>query len=231
MTDQKAIAGNDCVVSIMIDEVFYPIGCGVSCSFETENEIIATTTVGSGLWREKRVRRSDWRGTVSNVMISDNSADRYGVFYFLQEAIRRSVNTYEFSFTDLEGTEKTIVGDAIISLITINADQTSFAKWDLNIEGTGAIEFDVVTPAPPEGSCEIEDPLYLTLSEGATSVTDALLGTAGVVILEVRREGLQFNETGGTPGNREFRFVSPNISFRDAGNPGGEGVFVLYKIE
>lgn len=234
MTDEKAILGNDCIVSVKIGDFFYPIGCGISCSFEVDQEIINITSVNSGLFNEKRVRRTDWRGTISSVMVSDNTIDRYSVFYFLQDAVRRSVREYEFSYTDLDGNEKTIVGEAIIKAIPITAAHGSFAKYDLQIEGTGGFEID---PLPPIATnCEdIFSDTWSTTPGENTITGNSINGNSfeGYEVIAVYREGLVHSIIdSGFPGNQEALYDGTTITF-DVNNPFNpdETVFVIWVVD
>ena len=81
MTDNKIVRGNRMIASIDVGGSFYPVFCAKSCSFELTNEIILRTGVNDGLFPKRRVRRSDWSGSASGVLVTDNTIDRYSPFY------------------------------------------------------------------------------------------------------------------------------------------------------
>ena len=63
MTDSKAVTGRNMTASIKVGEIYYPVFCAKSCSFDLTNEIIERTGVNDGLFYKRRVRRTDWSGS------------------------------------------------------------------------------------------------------------------------------------------------------------------------
>lgn len=71
----------------------------------------------------------------------------------------------------------------------------------------------------------IQDPLELTLAEGATTVTSSLLN--GSTIVSLTRSGTGYSQ-GDTVANLRFTHVGNTITFLTAGGTGGEPVVVVY---
>lgn len=196
------------------------IGCAVSCSFEFENELIGKTDVNAGLYKKKRVRISDNRGSVQGLTTLENSATKLSVLYFLQEAIVRAEQTLRFVFTDEGGLTKYITGTYLVRAVALTADVSAFAEFDLQLEGTGGVEIGTVDP-PIDTLCpELQSDTWET-TPGESSISG--LGMEGKTyegdeILVVFREGTQYDYTAGAPGNREYSYDGVNISF-DPLNP------------
>jgi hypothetical protein len=124
---------------------------------------------------------------------------------------------------------RTLSGLGLIGTQSINGPSTDFSNCEIEIRWNAEPEFDAVED--PADECEVVEKLFLTLAEGATSVSSATL--SGKTILGVRRSGTGQVIIAGTPaaGTRECVFSGTTISF-DATNPGnigGETIYVLYK--
>jgi len=228
----NAVLGKNVNVEALINGVYIVIGCAVSCSFEFENELIGKTDVNAGLYKKKRVRISDNRGSVQGLTTIENSATKLSVLYFLQEAIVRAEQTMRFVFTDEGGLTKYITGVFLVRAVTLSADTSAFSEFDLQLEGTGGVTIGTVDP-PIDTTCpELQSDTWDT-KPGTNSITGpGIEGKTfeGDEILVVFREGTQFDYTAGAPGNREYGYNGTDIFF-DALNPfnTGERVNVVWK--
>lgn len=226
------VPGKNVNVEALIDGIYVVIGCAVSCSFEFENELIGKTDVNAGLFRKKRVRISDCRGSVQGLTTIVNTSSRLSIFYFMQEAIRRAENTMRFVYEDEAGNTMYVSGLFLVRALTLNGDASGFGEFDLSLEGTGGITVGTVNPVPELICPEVTSDSWETV-EGETSISGpGIAGRSfeGKDILEVDREGTQFDYNPGTPGNREFTYDGVNITF-NAGVPfnPGERVFVVWQ--
>ena len=237
------VLGRNVNVETLVDGNYIVVGCAVACAFEFENELIGKTEVNAGLFRKKRVRISDTRGSVEGLTTLENSTTRLTIFYFLQEAIRRTEQTLRFVFLDEGGFTRYITGVFLIKTVNINSDVSAFSEFDLQLEGTGNVDIGVVLP-PGSGSgddsgdsgaefCPELFSDYWETVEGETSISG--LGTEGrsfadQQVLEVDREGTEHELASGSPGNREYAYDGTEISF-DTANPfnAGERIFVIWK--
>lgn len=232
MTPTEVIYGKDCFVYVKNADEWYLIGCGISFTFEIENELILRTGINDGLFPKKRVRQTSFRGTINAVMISESDSDKVSSFYFAQEAVRRTENTFRFEFTDQVGLTKTITGNFLVQTLNKSADVTSFAKFDMAIEGTGPFTIDEVD-SPTPGADENVDSDYWTTTPGATSISGLSVNgksTAGKILLHVSREGATHDIVTGTPSGRQAKHTSGTTSF-DSGIPfnSGETVWQVWK--
>ena len=228
------IRGKNVFAQLKIDGVFYPVFCAKGATFNSVQDSIETTNINSGAARQYVPGMQAATLDVNGITTADNSNSRVSIIYLLQAAQRRTTFEMRLLMTDENATQLAITFSAFSTTLSINREIGSFSQSNASFQITGNVDIDTTIPAPTPPECEIQDPLYLTLSEAATSVSDALLTTAGVTILEVRREGLQYDETTGTPGNRQFKFTAGTgtISFdpTNPGNPGGESIYVLYIV-
>lgn len=228
----NVVTGNNISVEALVDGDYIVIGCAFSCSFEFENELIGKTDVNAGLYRKKRVRMSDTRGSIQGLITLLNTSTRLSIIYFLQEAIVRAEQTMRFVFTDTAQNTKYIVGTFLVKSIGLNGDTSAFGEFDLQLEGTGPITVSDVNPIPDPFCPEMFSDTWET-TPGGTSITGAgLAGRSfeGQDILVVYREGTQFDYTSGAPGNRQFAYDGVSISF-DPTNPFNpdERVAVVWK--
>lgn len=210
MNDPKVVRGQNMIASIKVSGTFYPVFCAKSCSFEMTNEIINKTSVNDGLFTKRRVRRTEWSGSASGVLVTNNDGDRFSPFYLLQDSVRRSSRTWQFEFTNLDGDVKTIEGDALIQNLPISGDVQSFVQCTVNIIGTGAFAIDVSSSSIV--SDENVDSDYWTTTPGANSISGLSVdgkSLQGKTILAIAREGTVYDPiTSGSPTNRIALFNS-----------------------
>lgn len=234
MNDGKVVKGSNMVASIKVSGQYYPVFCAKSCSFELRNEIINRTSVNDGLFTKRRIRRTEWSGSASGVLVTDNNSDRFSPFYLIQESVRRSALEWQFEFTNLDGDIRTIEGEALIENLPISGDIQSFVQCTVNIIGTGGFFMDL-SPSSLV-SDENVDSDYWTTTEGGTYISGlSFYGKTlqGKEILAISREGTVYDPiTAGSPSNRTALFNSSlgriyfdsNIPF----NP-GETVWAMWK--
>lgn len=233
---QTVIHGNNVNLLVKINDVWTYIGCATGCVFNFTNEIILKTDRNAGLFRKKRARISDSRSSVSGVMTSGANTTKASIFYFLQEGVRRRELEFQFLYIDEALNDISILQTAIVQDISLNADVSNFAEFDMQLEGTGGVTIGTVLPPSPPDCPVILSDWWVTV-EGETSISGASAnGTAttlaGKTVIEVDRDGLQQDEVtgGGTPGNRQYRYIGTNLLETDINSPylAGETVFVIW---
>lgn len=231
MNDGKVVRGSNMIASILVSGSYYPVFCAKSCSFEMRNEIINRTSVNDGLFPKRRVRRTEWSGSASGVLVTNNTQERFSPFFLLQENVRRQALTWQFEFTNLDGETKAIEGDALIENLPISGDVQSFVQTTVNIIGTGAFTIDAI-PTPTGVDSDFWD-----TTPGQTYISDLSYYGKSLInkeILAISREGVVYDPiTSGTPLNRTALYDAPtgriyfdtNIPF----NP-GETVWAMWKL-
>lgn len=227
------IFGNDAILQVNIDGVYVAVGCAMSCSFEYQNELIGKTDVNAGLSRKKRVRMGDSKMSVHGLTTLIDDATAYSPMYFLQEAVRRTEQDLRLLLIDEGNIIKQIQGSYLVSRINVTGAATDFSEFDIDFEGTGTIS---LADADESGATLINGDVqfdWWEMGAGDTSVTGpGHFGRsfAGEDIILVVQEGIQYNETAGTPGAREYANSGTVISFvSDTPAVGGERVYVMWK--
>jgi len=234
MNDPKVVRGSNMIASIKVSGTYYPVFCAKSCSFEMTNEIINRTGVNDGLFTKRRIRRTEWSGSASGVLVTNNDGDRYSPFYLMQESVRRSTMEWQFEFTNLDGDVRTIEGEALIQNLPISGDVQSFVQCTVNIIGTGGFTMDE-SPSSPTSDENVDSDYWVTIAGGTSIQGLSFYGKTlqGKEILAIAREGTVYDPiTTGSPSNRTALFNSAlgritfdsNIPF----NP-GETVWAMWK--
>lgn len=229
----NTVKGKNIIISMLQDGVYYPVFCAKSLVLTQEQEVIEITSIVSGNDREYEPGLTSTTLEVSGITILDNSALRISILYLMQITHRRETHTMKITLTDDDGNSKDVGFNAIITTNSFTKDLGgAFSQSSVSMIVTGAITItDTINPPSPS---EVQDTLYITGVEGATSVSHSLLEATGVEIIEVTRSGLSYVQTGGTPGNFQFKFTggagNGKVDFY-TGMPfnSGEVVSVIYK--
>lgn len=230
----EPIHGRDVLVSLKIDDEFYPVLCAIDMTFTCTQEVLLATSVGYGSWRKKRLRNlSEWNVSVSGLSKIDNVDGQVSFFYLLQQNVRGSEQMIQVMFSDSDDNVQVIEGVVLIPELSFNGNVSSFADASVTFEGTGPFEITEPVSEALSQVCEVikSDTWETTPGEDEISGTgERGRSFAGKEILEVRREGIQLDYTSSTPGNREYRyngvsiFVDPTSIFNE-----GELMFVMWK--
>lgn len=224
----QPIHGNNVLVSIQIDAEFIPVLCGIDMTFTCSQEIVLATTIDSGKWRKKKLRGlSDWNVSVSGLTKIDNTDGQVSFFWLLQENVRGTEQVIQMMFEDEDGNVQVLEGNVLIPDLSFNGNVNSFADVNVTFEGSGGFTIEQPVSDVVSDVCDDWTSDTFDLAEGETSLTGAF---AGKEIIEVDREGIQFDYTSGTPGNREYSYSGVNINFEIEGASGGEKVFVIWKL-
>lgn len=233
--------GKNVVVAMKISGIYYPIFCGKTADFPLEQDEIEVTNVNSGSSREYVPGMSNALLNISGVTVLDNTENRVSILYFMQLAIRRSINEYRVLFTDQDGDTAYFTFNAFVRNANPSRDVTQWSQSTLSLRVTGDLTFGTTVTAPPTPACEEEAPIYLDLPDGVAYVESALLKPGvgeTITILHVSRSGFTHYETSGSPGSLEFQYTvvgaNGRITFDTPGNPAApdlEPVSIEYKIE
>lgn len=218
---------------MQVGPTFYPVFCAKSGELSTDQEEIEVTSVNSGGDREYEPGMASHSLSVSGLTELNNLGGLVSIVYLQQQAVRRTIHNMSWTMTNQEGNVIVLTFKAFIRSLAIGKEIGVFSSSAASFRITGGIGYSDVVQPPVDPICEIADPLYLTLAEGETSVTDALLAADGVEILGVWRYTSLFLTTG-TPGSGQYSvdyttgtvFIDPD----NPGNPGGEPIHILYKV-
>lgn len=233
----RDVLGKSAIVEMKVDGLFFPVFCATVNEFQYEQAEIETTHINSGPNREFVPGMGDGSVSVTGITRVNNADSRVNIFYLLQQSIRRQIHEIRMVVVDQvtpTPNAATMTFNAFIRSTGITNDKASLSNSSVTFRITGGITFGSVVPAPVEPVCEVQSPLYIDTTPGATSVQHALLEVAGAVILKVEREGVGHDQTDGTPVGREYKFTGGSGNGIIAFDPniplGTEVVYVLYKI-
>ncbi len=230
----KVVRGEDVILSIAIDSVYYPVLCASSISFTMEQEMIEKTGPNSPSFREYTARLSTWSASITGLTPINNGSN-ISWFYLLQDSVRRAVQPLKFTFSDEDGNTKTITGNALMKNNDFTASVSSLMQGQIDFQGTGDISMDAIDP--PAGSYDILADRWATVNgqsyiSGASSI-EAYTLTADDELLFVSVEGVEFDIVTGTPSSREAQFVtSPSVKIQFASDfvfDGTQKVWVMFK--
>lgn len=232
------VEGKNVVVELLVDAVYYPVLCGIDCTFSREVEFISIRTSDSSVFDEVMPRRENWSVTVNGVTKIENDTV-LTFFYLLQTSVRRNTHTIRVTFEDEDGDSKEITGTAYIGSESITGPQSDYANGSIEFRGTGAFTIQDVTPPVPPDIEIFSD--YWTPSNGNAFINGASSGsytgtayTLGATdeIMEVRVEGTNYEVVSGTPasGERECQFDTGTLKINfPITFDGTQRVFVMFK--
>lgn len=217
---------------MLIDGIYYPIFCAKTGELVLDQDEIEVTSINSGAFREYIPGLNSGTFTATGITELDNTAGHISVTYLMQQAIRRVIQSLKTQLTDDDGNVLLITYNAFVTNTTLSKQTGSYSQSAVTMRLTGGMTFSTIIPPPVIITCEVQTPLYLTLAEGDLTVSDALLLNPQAQILALAREGLQYSEVVSSPGGREFTYDNTTgvITFSVPGNPGGEGIDILYQI-
>jgi hypothetical protein len=223
----NTVKGRNVVVSMLVDEAYYPVFCAKAAEFVTEQDMFDVTSINSGADREFRGGMRTTTLTLSGITTLNNSYGRISITYLMQQM--RTAKTFKITMTDDDAQTNIATFSGLIQTAGFSRETSGYSKSNLTVKVSGAVTWQTVVTAPTP---EDEFALYITVVAAASSVSHANLG--GATILQVQREGVGHTETSGTPSGRQFKYTdnttSGTISF-DTSIPfdTGEIIYVLYR--
>lgn len=228
----EPVHGKYCVLSMWVTSQYYPVLCGTDTTYVCNAEFIEKTGPASGPARQWFRRLEEHISTVTGLTKVENDT-ALTFWYMLQTGIRREIQLFKQTFADEDGNFKSITGNALIGTQSINGPVSDFSQATIEIRWDGEPSLDVI-PNPGAGG-DVQDPLYIDVVEGETSVHHVLLEAVGVTILQVRRNGRSQNPTVGTPGNDQYMYDGAGLGniHTDVNIPyvaGEQPIYVLYKV-
>lgn len=228
----NAVQGKNALMQVWVTDQYYNIACQVDFTFEYTNENILKTDVNAGSFRKRRTRISDLSGSVQGVTTTSNDTN-VSIFYFLQEAIRRSVQQIRFLWRSNDNAVKVIDAKMLIETIDITGAIGDASKFDMKLVGANdGLTLDPVDPPDTSADDGFAGDYWTTTETGTTVTGTGVNGKsfAGKEILSVTRSGSGdyvpvaiFTGVG-----LEYIFDGTTITFQNAFGP-DETVTVLWK--
>lgn len=230
------VLGRNMILEIKVDGEYVAIGCAESCSFSFQNEIIGKTDVNAALFRKRRVRMSDCAASVQGLTTLESDT-KITVMYLLQEAVRRTELDLRFRFIDEAAVEKQIQGFFLLESQELAGQVSAFSEFDVNFLNTGGFTISTVDDESGEPLPEGLQWDWWETTPDATSITGAghygrsFAGVPFENIIEVDREGTQYDLVESAPEGRECTYDEVDTISFDPANPFPEGVrvFVIWK--
>lgn len=232
----RPVYGNDCLFSMKIDGVFYPLLCATDFTLNVDQDVLeATTKGGTGLSKEFKLRGLyEWDLSLNGITKVSNEDGQIAWFYVLQDSIRGTEREVQLLYNDEDGNVVEISGVVVIPNMQISSAIGDFANGSISFKGTGSFMLNSVISIESNLSvlCEVQPTITATLLEDATTVTISQLTAENAQVLWVSREGTLFRIVNGTPGNREVSidYTTGVLSFRSPGAPDGEGIEIGWQI-
>ena len=213
---------------------YYPVFCGKTLSFTIEQDTIETTSVNTGVMREYMAGMGDATFDCTGVTILDNTENRIAITYIQQQSVRLVTQDWKIVLTDDDGTTKTYIFSGLIKTSAFSKTLPGYSESSLSVKISGNITIDDTPPPDDEFATVYSD--WWTMGTGLSYIgsnSDVhAYNLAGVTILEVDREGVQYNKiTTGTPVNSQFKHnnTTGTITFSSLfPAEAGETVFVLF---
>lgn len=223
----NTVKGKNIVCSMFVTDNYYPVFCAKTAEFTMNQDEVEMTSINSGSSREYTAGMMNAVLSMTGVTARDNSDGKVSITYLMQQSTRRQTHNFAITLTDDEGFDIVISFSAIIITTGFSREVQGYSNSSVTFRITGDVDFDevILPPAPEQVFSD-----YFAATAGLTSITDASL--VGVDILQVAREGLTYDQTGGTPTGRQFKYttLTGTIDF-DASIPfnTGETVYVEWK--
>lgn len=202
----NVLTGKQGVLSVLIDGVYRPVFCAMSCYFRYDQEEVLKTSVNSGKFRERTTRLLDWEFGLNGLTKIDNTDGQASFFWLIQESVRGSVQNVRLRFVDDDANEQTISGNVIVKAGQIDSAVGGFSSATQTFPGTGPFSIGAVGGAAPTDLFK----KYLSTTEGANVVTDNDLAGLVEIFLVLREDG-SYDPTTGTPVDRQYKYTD-NIS-------------------
>ena len=233
----RKVLGKNIHFELKIGVDYYRIFCGKTAYLDINQKEIEVTYVNSGDEEEYVPGMSNATINIVGLTLINNDEGKISINYLI--ANKRTIGEWRIRQTDQDGTTYQTTFSAFLTNANISRDVTQWSQSSVTLRVSGGFTNSTTIDPPGTPVCEIADPIYKDLAEGALFVSDALLiPGAGetITILHVSRSGTTYYETAGSPGNLEFQYNSTlgRIIFQTAGNPASpdlEPVSIEYKVE
>lgn len=149
MTSNDIVHGEDFVIEVLVDGTYKVILCATDGTLTYQQEIIATTTEDSGIWKTKAPRLTEASLSVSGLTPITDDASHVSWFYMMSDDVRTVPQTVRATFRNDNGESKVISGTAIISGGEITGNADDFASSTIDMEFSGAVIQDTDVPTDP----------------------------------------------------------------------------------
>lgn len=233
----KSVLGKNITVSILTGVTFARIFCAKSMTYSYQQDLIESTSKNSPNDREYEAGLGQATLTLNGILTTQIENGKVPVFYLMEDQVRRKLNLYQIVFEDEDGGLQVITFYGIIRRIDLNGDVLQWGQTSVEIQVSGNFELDqTIILGGASGFTYLSDwwvtvPGQKYCSVGAiSSGTKGYLLTASDIVLEVDKEGKEFDLVTGVPGNEQARWNTSllRMEFNTPFNPSAT-IFVFFK--
>lgn len=224
----KVLTGKNALMSIWLDDTWYPVLCAYEVAFRFWHEEVLTTTRTSGKYRRRISRLMDWNFTISGLTKIDDSDGQKGFFYLSQASVRGTAVQMRIRYTDDDGNMQDVHGNVLVMEGMISSLVGGFSNASFTLPGDGEPVIGTSSGGTPQNLYH----KYLETTEGAFEVSHADLGGITSIYLVEREDGGYVVVTG-TPVGRQVKYTDLGTSGKltfDSSLPfnAGEIVHIIY---
>jgi predicted secreted protein len=149
MTNNDIVHGEDFIIEVLVGDTYKVILCATDGTLTYQQEVIATTTEDSGIWKTKAPRLTEASLSVSGLTPINDDDTHVSWFYMMSDEVRTIPQNIRATFRNDNGESKIISGTAIISGGEITGNADDFASSTIDMEFSGAIVIGTDEPITP----------------------------------------------------------------------------------
>ena len=227
----RAIEAKNVTVSFFLEgEGYVPLACATGGSVNIKSEIIYKTVVGSGRWRDRDTRLSEWDGNLTGVTHIVPLSTMYTVFDISLESIRTNGLNIQIAFVDGNSNLQVLSGHVLFPNIGITWGAEGFSEDSIEFVGNGPLTFSNTLITPPVNNNEVKAGDY-TATGGEVEIT-LPADVIGRTLLGVWRAYPLDIITVGTPTELQVKFDSatPKLIFASTA-PLSTGEYIYYQYK
>lgn len=191
---------------------YKPFACSKGVRVAVNSPNAPTTTADSAFWETfKPTGLSNWSVSLSGIMfLRYPSTPKYVIFDLVTEQVRLNGLNIKVVYTDQSGFPLYFTGFVYITTSDFGGEAGTLANWSTEMQGSGPLDLTgtlITGTIPGEPFSD-----WWNTTPGATAVSGAsavhAYSLVGKTILEVKREGLEYDIVTGTPVGRQVKFTS-----------------------
>lgn len=180
---ENTVKGNDAILELNQGGVYTPFVCVKSFTLEQDSELVETTTLSTGKYRDYELQSLDYTITLSTLLVI-NSTNANGKFAFEQQQVGAKF-AYRITFTDTAANTYQITGIVIVQNSLLGVTAGELVTGDFTLKGCGS--FYTINGSVEIPGAELFAGLY-TATGGESSFIDVDL--IGASLVHVMRNGI-----------------------------------------
>lgn len=199
---ENVVQGNDAILELNQGGVYTPFVCVKNFALETTAELVETTTLSTGKYRDYELQSLDYTLSLATILVI-NSVNANGK-YLHEQQLAGAKFAYRITYTDTAANTYIIIGICIVQSSLLGATAGELVTGDFTLKGCGS--FYTINGSSEIPGSEFFNGLYVAIG-GEASFIDAEL--IGATIVQIRRNGISvIHLTSGTPSTNQALFDS-----------------------